>query len=80
MKMFVFEEVLWDYTSGMAVIAAESLEQAQQLAYEEFNYNCNWRKETFEEWLKSSNFHRCEGEYEVVGVEAGIKHYVYGGG
>lgn len=78
MKMFVFEDVLHDYTSGMCMIVAESLEQAQKLAFECFGDD--WRKQTFEEFRKESGFGSCEGEYAVEGVEEGIKHYVYGGG
>lgn len=78
MKMFVFEDVLHDYTSGMCMIVAESLEQAQKLAFERFGDD--WRKQTFEEFREQSGFGSFEGEYEVQGVEAGIKHYVYGGG
>ena len=78
MKMFVFEEVLPDYTSGMALIAAETLDQAQQIAYATFYLS--WQEQTFEEWLKSSGFHTCSGIYEIGDVKAGVRHYVYGGG
>ena len=78
MKMFVFDNVLHDYTSGMCMIVAESLEQAQRLAFERFA-RPSWRKRTFEEFREESGFGSCQGEYEVQGVEAGIKHYVYGG-
>jgi len=79
MKMFVFDDVLHDYTSGMAVIAAQSLEEAQQLAFERFGDD--WRKQTFEEFRERSGFGSCQGEYELhPAVAAGIKHYVYGGG
>jgi hypothetical protein len=78
MKLFVFENVLWDYTSGMAIIAAESLEQAQKIAYDVFYMS--WQQKTFEEWIESSGFHTCAGEYEVIGdMKAGVKHSVYGG-
>lgn len=79
MKMFVFEGVLTDWTSGMAVIAAKSLEHAQQLAFAEFGLD--YKNETLADFLK-----REDGFMEATwyplgkGVEAGVLHHVYGGG
>ncbi len=69
MKMFVFDDVLHDYTSEMCMIVAESLEQAQRLAFERYAHS--WRKQTFEEFRDESGFGSCQGEYEVQGWTLG---------
>ena len=75
MKMYIFDEVLSDYTNGMVMIAADSLEQAQYIAFQEFN---GMEKE-FQDFLKEG-WDQVAGIYALAGkVEAGIKHYVYGG-
>ena len=79
MFIFVFEDVLTDYTSGMAVIAAESLRQAQELAHAEFG----GRFDTLEQFLEDDDgegFRRETACYPTQGVSAGVLHYVYGGG
>ena len=76
MKMFVFEGVLADYTDGMAMIAAKNLDQAQQLAFEQFGY-----QKSIEEFLaKEPGVFKPAGEYPLRGGSAGVLHYVYGGG
>ena len=75
MKMFVFQDVLRDYTAGMAMIAAETLEEAQRFAFEAF-----YTDQSFEVFVKNG-WDIADGEYELnEQVEPGIKHYVYGGG
>ena len=77
MFIFVFENVLTDFTSGLVVIAAESLRQAQELAYAEFGY----RWETVEQFLNDDEGFRREAAcYPTQGVAAGVLHHVYGGG
>lgn len=79
MQIYVFEDVLCDYTSGMAVIAAESLEQAQAIAFKEFGWH-----DTIEEFLErggEGGFQKPAGVYPMPeGTAAGVLHHVYGGG
>jgi hypothetical protein len=70
MNLYIINEVLSDYTSGMAVIAAESKEQCREFFIKEFTeYHA-------EEYDKSAEFTVIEG----VNVPAGVVQYVYGGG
>lgn len=39
MNVFIFKDVLHDYTAGMAVIVAENLTRAKQMAFDEFSYH-----------------------------------------
>ena len=70
MKLFIINNVLSDYTSGMVVIAAESKDQCRELFIKEFSeYHA-------EEFDKYATFNVIES----VGLdEAGIVDYVYGG-
>ena len=80
MKMFVFEDVLYDYTSGMALVVAGSLEEAQRLAFEEFRWSWD-KKETLETFLvREAGFTEATAVYEVGDVSPGVKQHVYGGG
>jgi hypothetical protein len=70
MNLYILNEVLSDYTSGMAVIAAESKAHARELFIAEFGeYHAN-------EFDKYAKFTVIEG----VNHSAGIVDYVYGGG
>lgn len=79
MNMYVFEDVLWDYTSGMVVIAAEDLVEAQVIAYEEYNYR---KDDTLADFLeKQGGFALAAGVYPLApGVNKGVLHSVHGGG
>jgi hypothetical protein len=80
MNLYVFEDVLTDYTSGMVLITAESLDEAQQIAYDEFKRN--YREEDLESFLiRESGFAEPTASY-LVGSEkvSGVRHVVYGGG
>ena len=77
MFIFVFEDVLCDYTSGMAVIAAESLRHAQELAHAEFGARFNYLEDFLNE---EDGFRDAVAQYPTQGVPAGALHYVYGGG
>jgi hypothetical protein len=71
MKLFIINNVLSDYTSGMVVIAAESKEQCRELFIKEF---CEYYANEFDEYAEFTVI-------ESVGLdEAGIVQYVYGGG
>jgi hypothetical protein len=70
MNLYIINEVLSDYTSGMAVIAAESKEHCRELFIEEFG---EYYADCFDKY----------GEFTVIeGVNhpAGVVDYVYGGG
>jgi len=70
MNLYIINEVLSDYTSGMAVIAAESKEQCRELFINEFG---EYYADGFDKY----------GEFTVIeGVNhsAGVVDYVYGGG
>jgi hypothetical protein len=70
MNLYIINEVLSDYTSGMAVIAAESKEQCRELFINEFG---EYYADGFDKY----------GEFTViegVNVPAGVVQYVYGGG
>ena len=71
MKLFIINNVLSDYTSGMAVIAAETKDQCRELFIKEFSeYYAN----EFDQYAKFTVI-------ESVGLDvAGIVSYEYGGG
>jgi len=70
MNLYIINEVLSDYTSGMAVIAAESKEHARELFIKEFG---EYYAKDFD---KYAEFKVIEG----VNHPAGVVDYVYGGG
>ena len=70
MNLYIINEVLSDYTSGMAVIAAESKEHCRELFIEEFG---EYHADCFD---KYAEFTVIEG----VNHAAGVVQYVYGGG
>jgi hypothetical protein len=69
-NLYVINEVLSDYTSGMAVIAASSKERARELFIEEFG---EYYADGFD---KYAEFTVIEG----VNRSEGVVDYVYGGG
>ena len=82
MKLYILKEVLYDYTDGMAVIAAESMSQCEQLFMEKFGYftNCNGERVKDEKVQKEFNNAQVT-VIESVGIDsAGVVEYVYGGG
>lgn len=82
MKLYILKEVLYDYTDGMAVIAAESMPQCEQIFMKEFGYftDCNGERVKDEKVQKEFNNAKVT-VIESVGLdEAGIVEYVYGGG
>jgi hypothetical protein len=71
MKLFIINQVLSDYTSGMAVIAAENMEQCRELFIKEFG---EYYKNEYDKYAKFTVI-------ESVGLdEAGVISYEYGGG
>ena len=70
MKLFIINNVLSDYTSGMAVIAAETKEQCRELFIKEFT---DYHAEEFDKYAEFTVI-------ENVQHAAGVVQYVYGGG
>lgn len=73
MNIYVINEVLYDYTSGMAVIAASDLSQCRAIFQQDFALDLPEFDSAIEnDW------------YKVIpagdGVEAGTISHVYGGG
>jgi hypothetical protein len=69
MNLYIINEVLCDWTSGMVVIAAESKEQCRELFIEKFG---KYHADDFD----TAKFTVIEG----VNHPAGIVSFVYGGG
>ena len=86
-NIYIIEEVLsdnpYDYTPGMAVICASSLDRCREIFVEEFsnihypneNYFEREHKE-FDSAINDRNYKVIEG----VNHDEGIVSYVYGGG
>lgn len=75
MNLYIISEVLYDYTDGMVVIAAESLDRCRELFIKEFG--------RFETQIKEYDQSIRDGSYKVLEVlnqQEGIVSYVYGGG
>ena len=73
MHLYIINEVLTDFTSGMAVIAAPSIMRCRELFELEFN---SYSMEEFDTAINNN-------DYQVImNVEhpEGIVSYVYGGG
>jgi hypothetical protein len=70
MNLYIINNVLSDYTSGMVVLAAESKDHARELFNKEFG---DYYNDDFDKF----------GEFTVIenlNYDAGIIDYVYGGG
>ena len=82
MKLYILNEVLYDYTDGMCVIAAESMPQCEQIFMEEFGYFTDRNGERIKNERVQNEFNSAKVTIiESVGLEeAGIVSYVYGGG
>jgi hypothetical protein len=81
MNLYIINDVLYDYTSGMCVIAAESLPRCEQIFMKEFGRNDDsvYAKDHNKEQQKQFN----EAPIKVienVNHPEGIVSYVYGGG
>ncbi len=70
LNLYIFEGVLADYTGGMAVVAALSLERAWEVFAERFNADLVIEKQN------------CTDVTVIEGVNhaEGVVSYVYGGG
>jgi len=71
-NLYIISEVLSDYTPGMAVIAAPSLDTCKEIFAENFKL-----------WVDEFDSAIADGDYKVIeGVEyqTGVVSYVVGGG
>lgn len=78
-NLYIINEVLSDYTAGMAVIAAPSLERCRELFAEKFDLS-TW--ETDQEMREFDSAIE-DGDYKVIegaNHPEGVVSYVYGGG
>lgn len=78
-NLYIINEVLYDYSDGMVVIAAASLERARELFIKEFvssSYDGDRQLDEFDAAIESG---ACK-VLEVVGQSEGVVSYVYGGG
>lgn len=81
MKLYILKEVLYDYTPGMCIIAAESISQCEQIFMEEFGYYYADGEKVRDEQVQKEFNNAKVTIIESVGLdEAGIVEYVYGGG
>ena len=72
-NLYIINEVLSDYTPGMAVISAPSLKRCREIFKEEFEFALMGEYDSAIE----------DGEYKViedVGHQEGVVSYVGGGG
>ena len=77
MNLYIINEVLYDYTSGMCVIAAESLPQCEQIFMQEFGDSISdYIKECKQKEFNSAPIKVIEN----INYPAGVVSYVYGGG
>jgi hypothetical protein len=75
MNLYILKDVLNDYTSGMCVIAAESMPHCETIFMEEFAPS-EFRKKELQ-----NEFNEAEIKViENVDYPAGLVSYVYGGG
>jgi hypothetical protein len=74
LNLYIINEVLYDYTDGMVVIAAESLEKAGSLFANE------WPDARLIEEFDAAIANGAYKILQVVGQSEGIVSYVFGGG
>ena len=73
-NLYIITNVLYDWTSGMAVISSPSLERCRELFFEEFD-------EHYESISYDSAIGKgCYQCYENVNIPEGILQWVRGGG
>ena len=82
LKMYVFEEVLTDYTHGMMVVIAESWEEAVDICIEKMGYGEMLRKRPKDKsWYWQRNINEIkESAFHVLPLEKGSFAQCYGGG
>ena len=78
MNLYILNEVLYDYTDGMCVIAAESLPRCEQIFMERFG--CNSLAFIKERMQKEFNEAAIKVIENVPYDKEEVVSYVYGGG
>jgi hypothetical protein len=77
MNLYIINEVLYDYTDGMCVIAAESMPRCEELFMKEFGWEDNDRhNQAIQKEFNSAPIKVIEN----INHPEGIVSYVYGGG
>jgi len=77
MNLYIINEVLYDYTDGMCVIAAESLPRCEQLFMKEFG----WKDNDLHNQSMQEEFNKAAIKViENINYPEGVVSYVYGGG
>lgn len=78
MNLYILNEVLYDYTPGMCVIAAESKEHCNQLFMEEFGHpnDSDFVKECHQKDFDTAKIKVIED----INHPSGVVAYEYGGG
>ena len=74
MNLYIIEDVLYDYTPGMAVVAAPSLDRCREIftsKFEDDNYAIQFDYAVKHDYYKV---------IESVNHDEGVVSYVYGGG
>ena len=74
MNLYIINEVLYDYTDGMCVIAAESMPRCEELFMKEFADG--YSKECMQKEFSSAPIKVIEN----INHPEGVVSYVYGGG
>ena len=76
MNLYIINDVLYDYTSGMCVISAESLPRCEQIFMERFaSGGSDYFKERYQEEFNQADIKVIEN----VNHPEGVVSYVYGG-
>lgn len=76
MNLYIINDVLYDYTSGMCVIAAESMGRCEQLFMKEFGGGSDYSKQCYQKEFNEAAIKVIEN----VNYPEGVVSYVYGGG
>jgi hypothetical protein len=74
MKLYLINEVLYDYTAGMVAIAAENLEQCRNIFEEQFAMGS---LNEFDTAIQNGYYQELEVKSDT---QSGVVTYVYGGG
>ena len=79
MNLYIINDVLYDYTAGMCVIAAESMPRCEQIFIEEFSWGEQF-KQYNENLQKEFNKAPIKVIENVPYKKEEVVSYVYGGG
>ena len=79
MKLYLINEVLYDYTAGMVAIAAENLDQCRNIFEEQFAMGSlsQIQLKEFDTAIENGYYQELEVKSDT---QPGVVTYVYGGG